>query len=333
MASLRTAARAVRKHLTQSGIIASHPSVLNVFTTDRCNFSCYYCSRNVEDDAPGIENRYEDKSEFHYDDLIVLLDRFPSITEVSFVGIGEPFLIRDLIPMAKLCRERGKQTFVITNGSLLHRHWGEIARAFDQVSISLHGLTPEELVKIASVKEKMFSQFEENIDLLVREESKLNPSMRIRASIVLLKDQLDQVRRGAEFCIKHGIPELDLQNYLPYGLDDSDQCLFDDDLGAIEMITGIAAEFSGRVRINLPVLIKREDEELSWGCTSFFSVLRVDGIGQVSGCNRIMVPKPENGNAKTDPDVWNNEYFKDMRKRFRLRQNLPACCRFCPEAQ
>src|SRR2546423_1492014 len=61
----RVFARKTRNALVRSGWIAPQPTCLNVFTTDRCNFSCFYCSRNLDDDATGAENRYHDKSEFH----------------------------------------------------------------------------------------------------------------------------------------------------------------------------------------------------------------------------------------------------------------------------
>lgn len=326
-------ARQLRRRLVQTGWITPSPQVLNIFTTNRCNFSCFYCSRNVEDDAPGIENRYEDKSEFHTPDLELLLTRYPSIREVAFVGIGEPFLIRDLIPMAKLSKERGKRTSVITNASLLHRYWGQLAFSFDAISISLHGLTAMDLKGIAKVKEEVFNQFVENVRYLAREERRLKPTLCVRASVVVLKHNLERAQKAAQFCSENLIPILDLQNYLPYGLDDVDNCVFDDEPQYVAFFEQLAQEFKGTVKINPPTLVKRDDKTLKWGCMTFFNTLRVDGLGQVSGCSRIMVPSVENGNFRSDPDVWENDYFADMRARFKTKKRIPACCRYCPEAQ
>ncbi len=329
----RAIGRRVRTNLVRSGWIASEPACLNVFTTDRCNFSCFYCSRNLDDGASGIENRYEDKSEFHTRDLELLLKRFPKIAHVSFVGIGEPFLIKDLIQMAKLAKEQHKFVSVISNGSLLHRHWGQIATLFDDISISLHGLTVDELRKVAKVKGSIFNQLVENVRYLMHEERQLNPAMRIHASVVFLKTNMPRIEAAATFCLEHSIPELDLQNYLPYGLDDSNNCLFDDELEYIDALEQVVKEFAGQVKINLPILVKRKDEDLKWGCMSFFNTLRVDGLGHVSGCSRVMLPKEENGDYRADTNVWENDYFKDFRDRFRLKRDIPECCRYCPEAQ
>ena len=323
----------LKRYLIQSGLLKPKPSALNIFTTNRCNFSCFYCSRNIEDNVSGIENRYGDKSEFHIDDLHLLLGKYPEVKRVSFVGVGEPFLIQDLLPMAKLAKDQGKYVLVITNGSLLHHYWGRLAPLFDQISISLHGLTATELKQIAKVNEEVFNQLIQNIRYLVREEKSLNPFLDVRASVVVLKRHLERVRDAARFCAENSVRELDLQNYLPVGLDDYSNCIFDNDLECISFIEKLIKEFAGVVKINPPVLIKRDDNRLFWRCTTFFNTLRVDGLGQISGCPRIMIPMAKNGNFRDEPDVWNNAYFKEMRERFRSRRDIPQCCRYCPDAQ
>lgn len=265
--------------------------------------------------------------------MSILLERYPSIKRVSFVGIGEPFLNEDLIPMARIAKERGKRVDVITNVSLLHRHWGEIAPNFDDVSISLHGLTAEELKRTAGVDAPMFDQFVSNVRHLCREERGINRAMIVRASVVTLRTDLNRLRRAAIFCAENGIQCLEVQNYLPYGLDDFKECVFDDDSQFITYLNGLIKEFIGVVEIVPPVLIKKDPRRMSWGCLSFFEVLRVDGIGHVCGCNRIMVPKPENGNFKECQDVWNNTYFLGFRRQWKSLRCLPDCCRWCPAAQ
>lgn len=325
-------ARRLRRRLTQLGYFVSGPQVLNVFTTNRCTFSCYYCSRNVKNGTFALESRYQDNSEFQARDLELLLDKYPGIKRVSFVGIGEPFLNKALVPMAKLSKERGKWVGVITNGSLLHYHWGELATSFNELSISLHGLSAAELKVTSGVEESMFYQVIENIRQLVLSERTLNHSLGIRASVIFLKNNVERLEKAASFCEAHTIPELDIHNYIPYSLDDSNLCLFDDEQDYIAYIKRLRDRFR-RVQITAPILIKRNSSKLFWGCTSFFSTLRADGLGQVSGCCRVMVPLSVNGNFRSEPDVWRNNYFNDMRKRFRTREGLPEFCRYCPEAQ
>lgn len=323
----------VVRELLYRGILSSDPRTLNIFTTDRCNFSCFYCSRNVLDESPDSEYRYDDKSEFHLEDLRLLLDRYPRIRKVSFVGIGEPFLIRDLIPMAELAKRRGKRTTVISNGSLLHWHWGKIGLLFDDISISLHGLTAPELFQIAKVKEKTFDKFVVNVRHLTRVEAAQYPNLKIHASVVFLKQNLERMREAADFCVQNSIPVLDLHNYLSLGPDARPNVVFDDEIEYIKFGEDLKKEYEGRLKINLPVWIKRDDSKMSWGCTTFFHYLRVDGLGQVSGCGRIMPPDAANGSFRSDPNVFHNPYFEETRESFRTGKNIPACCRYCPDAQ
>jgi len=321
------------KQLYYRRIVSQDPRTLNIFTTDRCNFSCFYCSRNIPDKSNDAVYRYEDKSEFHIDDLRFLLKKYPKIKKVSFVGIGEPFLIRDLIPMAEFAKRSGKSTSVITNGSLLHRYWGQIGKNFDDISISLHGLNSDELFKIANVGEKTFNKFIENIHYLTQNETVENPNIHVHASVVVLKNNLVRVREAAQFCVENGIQELDLHNYLSLGPDALDNVIFDDEKEYIDYVMGLIAEYDGQVKINSPVWIKRDETKMKWGCVSFFHYLRVDGLGQVSGCGRIMPPANDNGNFRTEEDVFQNEYFESLRTAFRNGTGIPDCCRYCPDAQ
>jgi MoaA/NifB/PqqE/SkfB family radical SAM enzyme len=321
------------KQLYYHEIVSQDPLTLSIFTTDRCNFSCFYCSRNIPDDSIDAKYRYEDKSEFRIDDLRFLLEKYPEIKKISFVGIGEPFLIRDLIQMAELAKQSGKRTTVITNGSLLHRHWDQIGVNFDDISISLHGLTSDELLEIANVKEKTFMQFIENIHYLTQVEAKKYPSLHVHASVVVLKNNLIRVQEAAKFCEENGILELDLHNYLSLGPDAQNNVIFDDEKEYIDFVMSLISDFEGRVKINPPIWIKRDERKMSWGCVSFFHYLRVDGLGQVSGCGRIMPPTEENGNFRTEGDVFQNEYFNSMRTAFRSGAGIPECCRYCPDAQ
>jgi len=333
MKSTRTILKKIKSRLYQFGFIPARPEVLNIFTTNRCNFSCWYCSRNIRDGLPGADYRYDDKSEFHLDDLRLLLDRYPSIKSVSYVGIGEPFLCRDLIPMAMLSRDRAKSNLVVTNGSLMHNYWGKIGPYFDTVSISLHGTDSRELQNVAGVESKVFKQFVSNVHYLVNEETKLNTKLIIRATVVVIKNNLEQLKKAAAFCVDNRIPILDLQNFLPLGPESSHECIFDDEFDYINFLKGFINEYSDKLKINPPIIIKRNDRELNWACRSFFNYLRVDGLGQVSGCGKIMSPASGNGNFRIDGDVFNNSYFINMRKKFRARRDLPDCCRYCPDAQ
>jgi MoaA/NifB/PqqE/SkfB family radical SAM enzyme len=314
-------------------IAREDPENLSIFTTSRCNLSCFYCSRNVPDDSSGSINRYDDKGDFKHDDLLLILQKYPGIQHVSFVGIGEPFLNKDLLRMAEYVKQSKISTSVITNGTLLHNFWGNIGPCFDSISISLHGLTAKELTEISGVPESTFEQFVKNIKYLVEVEKKTNPNLKIRASVVFLKENRERVTQAAEFCVQYGITELDIQNYLPISAEDGHNCVFDDEKHHIDFMKNLVNNYQKKLHINMPKYIKRNTVQMNWGCHTFYKTLRVDGLGQISGCTRILPPSSMNGNIHEDINVWNNEYYRNMRKKFRIKKGIPDTCRYCPDAQ
>lgn len=313
--------------------MGSGPRSLNIFTTNRCNFSCAYCNRNIKDDSPTFKNKYTGSCDFKYEYLKCLLDKYPSIKRVSFVGIGEPFLIHDIIEMAKLAKKYNKKTSAITNASLLHHYWGNIAESFDSISISIHGTNAIDLSNNSNVGSAIFDQLIYNINYLALVESKLNPSMIIRASVVILKSDMNRLENTANFCIKNNIKTLDLQNYLPYDIRDRNMCIFDNDTMYINYIDNLINKYRNLIKINRPILIKRDFKTMSNSCDSFFNMLRVDGFGHICGCARMLIPCAENGNFRVERDVWNNSYFKTGRKNLLANQHISECCRYCPDAQ
>ncbi|EHQ36696.1 radical SAM protein [Methanoplanus limicola] len=145
------------------GYIPPKPISLNIFTTRRCNFSCNYCSRNLSINSSVFEGESILKSDFKIEGLKKILIKYPSIRSVSFVGVGEPFLVKDIIEMASLAKKSGKKTSVVTNGSLLHRYFGQIGASFDSISVSLHGLNPDDFSKTTGVDSLVFKQIEKNM--------------------------------------------------------------------------------------------------------------------------------------------------------------------------
>ncbi|EHQ36692.1 hypothetical protein [Methanoplanus limicola] len=122
---------------------------------------------------------------------------------------------------------------------------------------------------------------------------------------------------AVEFCISNNIPILDVQNYLPSDINESNNCIFDDDMDDIDFINGVINSNIGKLIINPPVYIKRNDKLVSGNCSAYFTTLRVDGFGSVEGCCKMMIPKPGNGNIFSDEDVWKNPFFISKRNDYK----------------
>lgn len=107
------------------------PKILNAtyFPTSRCNLKCSFCMRPLH--SPELSTREALKV---VDEICRL-----AIPFFHFSG-GEPLLRKDLTLLAKRASDNGCIVGLSTNGTLSNRRKAcEIARAFDQVYISLDG--------------------------------------------------------------------------------------------------------------------------------------------------------------------------------------------------
>ncbi len=72
-----------------------------------------------------------------------VLDRLPTVKDVSLLGLGEPFMNRELLGMAEEAHARGITVRTVTNGTLLHREDPlRVLKAFDELVLSLDAATP-----------------------------------------------------------------------------------------------------------------------------------------------------------------------------------------------
>ena len=68
------------------------------------------------------------------------------------------------------------------------------------------------------------------------------------------------------------------------------------------------------------------------GCDVHFRQIRFDGDGNVSSCSMMLLNMTGNGSYR-DGDVWNNAFFRGMRRIFLSGSGdgLPGPCGVCPD--
>lgn len=122
---------------------------VRISVTDRCNFRCSYCMPET-----GVRCIDHD-SILRYEDISFLCSVFWELgmRKFRFTG-GEPFVRRGLVPfLGRLKTElTGIKLALTTNGSLLDRYAGQLARAgIHSLNISLDTLDPEKFASITRV--------------------------------------------------------------------------------------------------------------------------------------------------------------------------------------
>lgn len=106
---------------------------LRISLTQRCNFSCFFCHREGEDDAGGEATLEE------VERIAAMASRL-GIRRFKLTG-GEPLMRDDILDVVERLSRIGEEVSMTTNGSLLADKASELrGRGLSRVNISLHSL-------------------------------------------------------------------------------------------------------------------------------------------------------------------------------------------------
>lgn len=124
--------------------------------TQRCNYSCEMCPIDEL-------NPLETKKDLTLDEFKLIISNLPSsVNTICMSGLGEPFLNKDYISMAKYAKEKGYLLEVYNNGSMFKE---EILKFADFIYFSVDAFD-EELIKVLrkGVKyDKLFDSIKQSV--------------------------------------------------------------------------------------------------------------------------------------------------------------------------
>lgn len=178
---------------------------LRITLTHTCNFSCFFCHMEGEDELQGMLKPEEIA-------LVAKVGMEFGVKTVKLTG-GEPTLRRDLIQIIRLLKEIGiKEVSMTTNGVLLSNLAYKLKEAgLDRVNISLHALDRELFKEITGVD--ALSKVIEGI------RAAINAGLRpVKLNFVVTKKNLSQLDKIIEFAESLGVDELHLIELHPVGL-------------------------------------------------------------------------------------------------------------------
>ncbi|QOG12161.1 radical SAM/SPASM domain-containing protein [Arcobacter sp. FWKO B] len=129
--------------------------------TNRCNYNCIMCP---------IDELEKEKVKYDmsFDDFKIIVDKLPSsVTNICLSGLGEPFLNKDYIQMAKYAKEKGFYVEVYNNGSLFD---SSIIPYIDEVNFSVD--SPDDKLLLEIRKGVSIDKLFDNIKKAVKEKEK-----------------------------------------------------------------------------------------------------------------------------------------------------------------
>jgi MoaA/NifB/PqqE/SkfB family radical SAM enzyme len=320
--------RLVRK----AEIMTGPPTHISVLVTSRCCFRCDMCPTHSTKTPESYVHRHREAPDMSVDLLRSVLDRYPNVVRVPLIGLGEPLLNPQLFDLVTECTKRRMIADTISNGYTLDAFIPDIVSSdIDRICVSINGHTADEFHRMTGNPGVDYSRILRNVEALVRRRANKRSSLRIDLSFIIDSTNYLHMKDMIEVAEGLRVDDVYLAQFIPSphpGFTPQERCLFSDDQEVVEELALLMSK-KYRCHVRWPYLLRRPGGERTI-CRWPFSMIRVDGTGNVGGCPMALHNMRENGTIY-DRDPWNNQYFRDLRSRH-LKGPLFWPCQFCVES-
>lgn len=314
--------------MPRAEVVSWQPITISFWVTSRCNFRCDMCPTHSLKIPKSYIHRHHEVPDMSPELLRFVLDRYPCTLRVSLIGVGEPLLNPCFFELVRECDKRRLIVDMVSNGYALEGHIPDIVRSgLNGVTVSVNGHTPEEFHRMTGMRAECHSQILRNVQGLVRARRKrIHP--RIGISFILDSHNWQYSRQMIEMGEEVGADFVVFFNFLPApyaGFMPEERCLYADDPAVRDEFAWIMSQ-KFRCDVKWPYLLGQPGNNKRV-CECPFNMLLVDGAGNVGGCHAMILNMHENGTVY-DKDPWNNECFRDLRRRH-LQGDLFWPCNYC----
>lgn len=295
--------------------------------TLKCNMRCIHCGS-----IAGIER----KNELTIDECLSIADQLISLgcEDVTFIG-GEVFLYKNWENIARKLSENGVLVNIITNGFLMgEKQIKEIEYAnLINVGISLDGMK-ENHNKIRNNKK--------SFDRVLNAFDRLNErNIPIGVVTTLLDFNFYDLNDMCDLLVENGVDIWQLQIAHPMGSMKEDFILnpnkiplltkFIKDIRYDQKIIVYAGDNIGYYDENEAYIRSIPGNLSVWqGCQAGLSVIGIDSVGNVKGCESIYTENMIEGNLREQSlsEIWNDEDKFSYNRKFKV-EYLDGNCRGC----
>ena len=315
----------------KSEVVSGKPTHLSFFVTSRCNSRCDMCPTHSDKMPESYPYRHREAPDLSLELLRRVLDLFPHVLRVPLIGVGEPLLNPQLFDLVQECSRRRMIVDTVSNGFVLDAFLADIVNSgLDLVCVSVNAASAADFRRMTGNPEPLYGTVLENVGKLVRARAVKRGGPRIELSFIV--DRLNCAQMGEMIRVGEelGADAVLLNHFLPApfpGFTPEERCLYADDPAVLE---AFSRAMSGKYRCDVrwPYLLAPGSATRTL-CRWPFSIVTVDGAGNVGGCPRALLNLHENGKV-LGPSAWNNEFFRDLRRRH-LHGDLLWPCTSCIE--
>jgi MoaA/NifB/PqqE/SkfB family radical SAM enzyme len=290
-----------------------HPSDIMVFITTRCNLTCNTCPfMNQSPYSP-----VPDVPDISIDLYKEVIQHFNRASIVGLVG-GEPLLHPSLSELIKIAANQKMTVNVSTNGTLLDetkcRELLDTPLGF--LNISLDAPDEAEYQRLRGGTPELFRKILTHAELFSNLKQQQGSDISLWLSFVTDIQNLHRIPDFAAVAKSVGADLVFCQNILSYKT-----CELTSGKGSLKDTPEIRNALSALtlpddIEVVLPPLVPLDDDCRCVHCKHPFTMLSIDGAGNLSPCC-VIPPHPKYGNIAGNIDQW-----RSGRKIAAIRQDM-----------
>jgi MoaA/NifB/PqqE/SkfB family radical SAM enzyme len=293
---------------------------------------CPTHSRIVSGDYKHAQKNIKDMDLAMFRDMI---DRFSRATTVHIIGSGEPLLNKDFFEMVAYAAKKRMTVKTFSNGTTVGQNIDRILSSkLEGITISLNGQNAEEYARMTGMPRETYHKIYDAVKCLIEERNRTGSKLKVKLSFIIDRHNYKSIPDMIDVGLKLGADHIFLCNFLhsPYdGFRAHERVLMTEEktLRELRAIIGrYPPAISKKVTWPVPVDPDRRENK----CATHFSQVRFDGDGNVSSCSMMLLNMTGHGHYK-EKNVWNNEYFRKMRKAFLSTgdEAIEDPCKACPD--
>ncbi len=317
-------------------ILNYDPLTISIVATSRCTLNCDMCpthSRLIPKDYPHLQDETRDIT---FETFKEVVDKFHNALNVHIIGSGEPLLNKDFFKMVEYGALKKMKVKTFSNGTTIGDNIERIVKSpLAGITISLNGHSEDEFSRMTGCPGHLYRKIQDAAGKLIRARNESGSRVKINFSFIIDKTNYRDIASMIETGLRLGADFIFLCTFLPApydGFRPEERMIFTDDEAALSWLKELRASLGQKIsrRVSFPAAIDR-DAGMN-RCPTHFTQIRVDGEGRISSCSIMLLNMSGHGRF-SDEDVWNNGFFRDMRRKFIANdKNLLADpCRVCPE--
>jgi len=284
--------------------------------TQRCNYSCEMCPIDELDPK-------NTKKDLSLDEFKLIIENLPeSVNTICMSGLGEPFLNKDYINMAKYAKEKGYILEVYNNGSLFNK---EILQYVDYIYFSVDALTKELIQNLRKgVKyDKLFDSIRESVKF--RDEFK--NTLQVNINFTISNKNYKEIPLLFDACSSLDVNLLQIQAMANnYSLNSEKYIDFSSFIkeNSFNNWKYIIENYNNEYKFSLTIWYPRK---LKGFCNWTFSSLYITkDLNIISCCHKVTNPLIF-GNLKNKnlDEILKSEQIINFREKHISNENIPLC--------